>query len=304
MSIQRRLVESVNEQDLGIDFLIDSKPKATNDAFKEADKQKSENVVELDLTTLKKEQKLAIIKRESPEFELLISDLKKYLEEIKSELEPVLNYLQQYSTVSNVMSSSGLKYLKLRYFVLLNYCTNISFYLSLKSGQEKQHVKEHPIVKEIFMHKKLILELDSSLNKKGKKFSKEMEIVRKSLQENREVIFVTETDEAEEEDLKEDLPSTLGQEHLSTTDVPDDEEESEGEDGGKRAITYEMEKNKGLIPKRKREQRNPRVKYRKKFEKAVIRRKGQVRAPRKELKKYGGEMTGINARTVKSIKFK
>ena len=77
-----------------------------------------------------------------------------------------------------------------------------------------------------------------------------------------------------------------------------------GEEEEKRAITYEMEKNKGLTPKRKREQRNPRVKYRKKYEKAVIRRKGQVRLPRKELQKYGGEMTGINVRSVKSVKFK
>ncbi|KPM08188.1 something about silencing protein 10-like protein [Sarcoptes scabiei] len=62
-----------------------------------------------------------------------------------------------------------------------------------------------------------------------------------------------------------------------------------------------MKKNKGLTPKRKREQRNPRVKYRKKFEKATVRRKGQVREPRKELKKYSGEFTGINMKSVKNI---
>lgn len=45
----------------------------------------------------------------------------------------------------------------------------------------------------------------------------------------------------------------------------------------KRAITYQISRNKGLTPKRKKEQRNPRVKHRKKFRKAVIRRKSQVR---------------------------
>lgn len=45
---------------------------------------------------------------------------------------------------------------------------------------------------------------------------------------------------------------------------------------GKRAITYQISRNKGLTPKRKKEQRNPRVKHRKKFRKAVIKRKSQV----------------------------
>lgn len=44
----------------------------------------------------------------------------------------------------------------------------------------------------------------------------------------------------------------------------------------KRKITYEIAKNKGLTPKRKKENRNPRVKHRNKFHKANIRRKGQV----------------------------
>lgn len=45
---------------------------------------------------------------------------------------------------------------------------------------------------------------------------------------------------------------------------------------GKRAITFEIARNKGLTPRRKKEQRNPRVKNRNKYRKAKIRRKGQV----------------------------
>lgn len=68
-----------------------------------------------------------------------------------------------------------------------------------------------------------------------------------------------------------------------TTDEEDDNSELEGDvaaqvedKSGKRAITYEMAKNKGLTPKRSKEQRNPRVKHRNKFRKANIRRRGQV----------------------------
>ena len=95
-------------------------------------------------------------------------------------------------------------------------------------------------------------------------------------------------------------------------DSDDDDEEDEekrhdddfdGDDHDKRrSITYEMSKNKGLMPKRSKLQRNPRVKHRVKYEKAKIRRKGQVREVRTEVKKYGGEISGINKRVKKGIK--
>jgi U3 small nucleolar RNA-associated protein 3 len=55
------------------------------------------------------------------------------------------------------------------------------------------------------------------------------------------------------------------------------DKEAETKEEEKRAITYQIAKNKGLPPHRKKEQRNPRVKHRSKFRKAKIRRKGQVR---------------------------
>lgn len=73
-------------------------------------------------------------------------------------------------------------------------------------------------------------------------------------------------------------------------------------DDERRGITYQMSKNKGLAPKRSKLQRNPRVKHRHKFEKAKVRRKGQVREVRTESSKYGGELSGINARVRKGIK--
>lgn len=72
----------------------------------------------------------------------------------------------------------------------------------------------------------------------------------------------------------------------------------------KRAITYQIAKNKGLTPKRNKLQRNPRVKNRVKFEKAKKRRKGAVREVRTETTRYSGEQFGINARVKKGVKIK
>ena len=79
--------------------------------------------------------------------------------------------------------------------------------------------------------------------------------------------------------------------------------EEEGVDG-KRAITYAIEKNKGLAPKRKKDVRNPRVKKRKKFEEKK-KKLGSIRAVYKGGEGrggYAGELTGIKKNLVKSIK--
>jgi U3 small nucleolar RNA-associated protein 3 len=79
-------------------------------------------------------------------------------------------------------------------------------------------------------------------------------------------------------------------------------EEEVGTDG-KRKLNYQIEKNKGLAPFRKKEARNPRVKKRKKFEE----KKKKLGSVRKLYKggqggAYGGEMTGIKSGLVRGTR--
>ncbi|KAJ6013457.1 hypothetical protein N7540_008048 [Penicillium herquei] len=80
-------------------------------------------------------------------------------------------------------------------------------------------------------------------------------------------------------------------------------QEAVGPDG-KRAITYQIEKNKGLTPKRSKDSRNPRVKKRKKYEEKK-KKLGSIRQIYKGGESrggYGGELTGIKKNLVKSVK--
>lgn len=76
-------------------------------------------------------------------------------------------------------------------------------------------------------------------------------------------------------------------------------------DDGKRAINYQILKNKGLTPRRKKDNRNARVKKRKKYEKAQKKLKS-VRAVYSggQSGAYEGEKTGIKKNLTKSVKFK
>lgn len=72
----------------------------------------------------------------------------------------------------------------------------------------------------------------------------------------------------------------------------------------KRAINYQIQKNKGLTRKRKKENRNARVKKRNKYEDAQKRIKGARRVYTGSPGPYGGESTGIRKNLAHSTRFK
>jgi U3 small nucleolar RNA-associated protein 3 len=80
---------------------------------------------------------------------------------------------------------------------------------------------------------------------------------------------------------------------------------ADGEVDGERAISRAILKNRGLSAHKAKINRNPRVKKREQYRKALIRRKGAVREVRQdEGHKYGGESTGIKSGISRSRKLK
>ncbi|KAI8800860.1 hypothetical protein BJ742DRAFT_839733 [Cladochytrium replicatum] len=102
------------------------------------------------------------------------------------------------------------------------------------------------------------------------------------------------------EDAHRELLDSMDAEKLSQLLAMDESELGDG----KRALTYQILSNKGLTPSRPKEVRNPRVKRRKKYEKAVKRLKSfkSVAVDRASMPAYAGERTGIRKGISKSVR--
>lgn len=181
--------------------------------------------------------------------------------------------------------------------------------ISIRQPQEKSN----GIIGSGKMEKKRkMLQLLSEKNKESSVVpAKKLKKISVSEQPQKKVHFEDEpenpTEDGDEDIIKNNDYDDDGEDNNDSSEeqnvtVPAKGKGLESQEIGKRGITFEIAKNKGLTPRRKKEQRNPRVKNRNKYRKAKIRRKGQVREPRTEMSRYAGELFGIKASVKKSIK--
>lgn len=317
-NIQKRLAENLSEEDYDLNLFQEF---AVEEKEEKKTAEKEERITK-DLKQMSQKEKLKLLKKESPEFLELIQDFKAKLAEMKNELQPLVQMVKD----GKIPPGKGADYLKTKQQLYLNYCTNISFYLVLKAKRIPVH--NHPVIERLLTFRNLINELgavDARLAPQFRKLlageetdkatsrpaeSKKVGVSSKKDMDSGEPVPEIEEDSDSELDEEAALRFYKGvEERLKLkrkTNDPEAEwlEEDEPDPDAKRGITYQMAKNKGLTPKRKKIDRNPRVKHREKFRRAKIRRKGQVREVRREETRYSGELSGIRAGVKKSVKLK
>ncbi|XP_048028805.1 something about silencing protein 10 [Megalobrama amblycephala] len=304
-NIQRRLAANLSEEDYDLNLLEEFAAKAEE----EKGVEKEEKIVK-DLKTMSQKEKLKLLKKESPELLELIQDFKVKLTELRDEVQPLVERVKD----GRIPPGKGAKYLIMKQQLYLNYCTNISFYLVLKAKRIPAH--NHPVIERLLTYRNLINELGAVDARLAPQLRQLLsgEKPDKPARRSAKVSEETELAEAEESDLDEEANlrvynAMAERQKLKRKKIEMQNEdglvEEEGKEGNaKRGITYQMSKNKGLTPKRKKIDRNPRVKHREKFRRAQIRRKGQVREVRREETRYSGEWSGIRAGVKRSVKLK
>ncbi|XP_022538171.2 something about silencing protein 10 [Astyanax mexicanus] len=318
-SIQRRLAANLSEEDYDLNLLQEFAVEAEDEQTEESGEKQQR--IEKDLDQMSQKEKLKLLKKESPELLELINDFKTKLSELKDEIQPLVQMVKD----GKIPAGKGANYLITKQQLYLNYCTNISFYLVLKAKRIPAH--NHPVIERLVTYRNLINELaavDAKLapqlrellsgHEQERRLTKSKQTSRSKVSEAVGVEEAESSDSDEEAALRfyKGIEARLKlkrknkdlQDGGLSTAKEDQEEEAEMDGDAKRGITYQMAKNKGLTAKRKKIDRNPRVKHREKYRRAKIRRKGQVREVMREETRYSGELSGIRAGVKKSIKLK
>ncbi|KAL6111954.1 utp3 [Pungitius sinensis] len=321
-NVQKRLAANLSEEDYDLNFFQEF---AVEEKDENKTVEKEERIVK-DLKQMSQKEKMKLLKKESPELLELIQDFKAKLGELKNELQPLMQMVK----AGKIPPGKGADYLKTKQQLYLNYCTNISFYLVLKAKRIPAH--NHPVIERLLTYRNLINELGAVDTRLAPQFrelltdgkdetagrpsegKKTRGAAAKTKKDSGESLPVVTEDS--DSDLEDEAALRFYREVEARSKLkrkgkaPEAEETEEKEDDveedpdAKRGITYQMFKNKGLTPKRKKIDRNPRVKHREKFRRAKIRRKGQVREVRREETRYSGELSGIRAGVKKSTKLK
>ncbi|XP_043108608.1 something about silencing protein 10 [Puntigrus tetrazona] len=305
--IQTRLAAILSEEDYDLNLLEEF--AVETEAEKEAEKE--ERIVK-DLKTMSQKEKLKLLKKESPELLELIQDFKAKLTELREEVQPLVEMVKD----GRIPPGKGAKYLITKQQLYLNYCTNISFYLVLKAKRIPAH--NHPVIERLLTYRNLINELgavDARLAPQlrrllsGEQPDRTLKKPASSKHRVSEKAGLEGSESESDEEANLRFYNAMAQRQklkrkneMQAEDRLVEEEKLAGD--AKRGITYQMSKNRGLTPKRKKIDRNPRVKHREKFRRAQVRRKGQVREVRREETRYSGEWSGIRAGVKKSIKLK
>lgn len=320
------------------DLILQTEDKGQNkDDFEE-------DLVETDLSALSRSRKLQLLKRESPEFLPLIEDLKSKCEELRCILSPLMEEIRmgkipegpvhQYITTKYRLV---LNYVSMISVYMMAKCSTKSVRdhpVVGRLAQYRQLLQElEPCDNKLALHLGQLLDKiseaeDTSVKslpkvekERPRKRKKELQLLNKNksakIEEKKKQQLMSLLKEPVESDDKKPMNDKSKRKGDTTnvleassdeeqeTQEPEKEEASKELDPDeKRSIGYGIAKNKGLMPYRRKDQRNPRVRYRNKYAKKLKRRKGQVQGVRKELERYGGEMTGIKSHTVKSIKIK
>ncbi|KAI6647029.1 hypothetical protein LOD99_8953 [Oopsacas minuta] len=322
LSLQKRLTSGLTEKDyLTHDLLSTLSISRPDPAY---DTTKDDNTV------------LA----ESPELNELIQDLQSHISLLNSLILPSLSIARNITQPP----SNLLLYLNTYSSLSLSYCCSILFYLSLRASGVavathpvcERLVTSRALLSQLtVLNKDLQPELESWLQQKLNDTDISSDINPIGLNngdnpiENSQELIDTVSDKNSVTELNLPNPATEVDRYASLTPLEfydvmmrerkerkklkkankhittNTEEENIVETGEtKRPINYDIKKNKGLTPRRKKELRNPRVRQRMKYKRALKNRKGQVAGTRPRTSLYPGELTGIRDDISKSRKIR
>ncbi|XP_078483877.1 something about silencing protein 10 [Ciona intestinalis] len=317
LRIQRRLNEEIDEDQF--ELIEPTQEPFETDSLKKDNKPV--NIIRSDFSNLSTPAQWKLLSKESPELKDLIKDFKLKCTELNDRINPLLDLV-----TTGKITGNGAIYVTTRFKLYTAYLINVAFYLSLKA--KLSPVGNHPVVKRLVEYRTLINELeplDEELEGQVDELlscdvqDTETESPEIEVLSNEKPAVAVEQDTNEETGRKiKELGAVdplkyytalqerlkLGSNQDARNEATEGMEPDAEDDDDRRAINYRMSKNKGAHTKRRKLDRNPRVKHREMYRKAKIRRRGQIRTVRPEIEKYSGEASGIRAGVVRGVRIR
>ncbi|CAF0854545.1 unnamed protein product [Brachionus calyciflorus] len=318
--LQSKMMRQLDTNDFGLDAFklkgdkilktseeIESKKlaeKALGEDEEQDEIDQDMKTISKNLSKLSKKEKLDFLKQESPELFELVRDFKQKMNELNQKLLPIYKAIKS----GLIPTSLACDYIINKTKLYLMYASHLSFYFALKS--QRLPVDNHPIVKNILQFRNLckqINSIDANLNE-------EINLLVRAIQNGNQIVKKLDGNKKAKKSVKfetrEERNKLVFDDDNKLESESDEIKKGENEldqeelNADKRAINYEMMKNKGLTPKRDKMYRNPRVRNRIKSRKALIKHKSIVPKVRSQDKRYGGEATGIRTNIVRAVKIK
>lgn len=170
-ALQRRLVEQLDEDDFGLDLFQLPQEETVEVAEK----------VSKDLSKLSKREKLKLLSKDSAELLELIDDFKAKMIELRDTILPLAKLVDS----GKITSVPANEYVNLKRQLILQYCTNIAFYMILKA--KRVPVGNHPVIKRLISFRNLLKQLEPV----DKRLSYEVNILLDKLSKGEDVVPLT-----------------------------------------------------------------------------------------------------------------
>lgn len=170
-ALQKRLVEQLDEEDFGLDLF--QLPKETT-------AQASEKISK-DLSKLSKRERLQMLSKDSAELLRLIDDFKAKMVELRDTILPLSKLVDS----GKIISLPAIEYINLKRRLILQYCTNITFYMILKA--KRVPVVNHPVIKRLISFRNLLKQLEPV----DKRLASEVNILLVKLSKGEDIVPLT-----------------------------------------------------------------------------------------------------------------
>lgn len=153
VQIQKRYYEMLEKNDFGLELFREKPSTSNNDRHLDEESLRRHIILPDNLLELTGNERLQLIRDQSPELEPLCSELKSIFDDLKIYLLPLIQLVLDTSSLDEFQSYPGWQFVLAVLELYLTYCSYLSLYLMMKSTD--LNLGKHPIVNDIEQYRSL-----------------------------------------------------------------------------------------------------------------------------------------------------